>query len=175
MGSIKEINIKNRTYYFYNDIIDIKTFDSNNLKLDKKTYKDLDICNIGYVTIKKVGDSYDVNSVNPLYLRIDNASGYIEEINEDKYLVFDDTDENKELLKRYDDIFNGIMGKIKKIDDDWFKYTKDYTKIKFKSDDNLPLNKQLKFHTMTVTIRCAFSKDNKLYPQVFLDEALFSL
>ena len=40
MGSIKEINIKNRTYYFYSDIIDIKTFDSNNLKLDKKTYKD---------------------------------------------------------------------------------------------------------------------------------------
>ena len=106
MGSIKEINIKNRTYYFYNDIIDIKTFDSNNLKLDKKTYKDLDIYNIGYVTIKKIGDCYDFNSVNPLYLRIDNASGCIEEINEDKYLVFDVRDENKELLKRYDDVFN---------------------------------------------------------------------
>ena len=94
MGSIKEINIKERTYYFYNDIIDIKTFDSKNLKLDKKKYKDLDIYNIGYVTIKKIGDCYDVNSVNPLYLRIDNASGYIEEINEDKYLVFDIRDEN---------------------------------------------------------------------------------
>ena len=105
MGSIKEINIKNRTYYFYNDIIDIETFDSNMLKLDKKSYKDLDIYNIGYVTIKKIGDCYDVNSVNPLYLRIDNASGYIEEINEDKYLVFDVTDENKKLLKRYDDVF----------------------------------------------------------------------
>ena len=53
MGSIKEINIKNQTYYFYNDIIDIKTFDSSNLKLDKKSYKNLDIYNIGYVTIKK--------------------------------------------------------------------------------------------------------------------------
>ena len=51
MGSIKEINIKNRTYYFYNDIIDIETFDSNNLKLDKKSYKDLDIYNIGHVKI----------------------------------------------------------------------------------------------------------------------------
>ena len=68
MGSIKEINIKERTYYFYSDIIDLKTFDSKNLKLDKKTYKYLDICNIGYVTIKKIGDCYDVNSVNPLYL-----------------------------------------------------------------------------------------------------------
>ena len=89
MGSIKEINIKNRTYYFYNDIIDIKTFNSNNLKLDKKTYSDLDIYNIGYVSIKKIGHGYDVNSVNSLYLGIDNASGYIEKINEDKCLVFD--------------------------------------------------------------------------------------
>ena len=141
MWSIKEINIKNRTYYFYNDIIDIKTFDSNNLKLDKKTYKDLDIYNIGYVTIKTIGHGYDINSVNPLCLHVDNASGYAEEINKDKYLVFDDTDENKELLKKYNDVFNEIMGKIKKIDDDWLEYTKDYTKIKFNSDDNLPLNK----------------------------------
>ena len=124
MGSIKEINIKNRTYYFYNDIIDIKTFNSKNLKLDKKTYKDLDIYNIGYVTIKKIGDYYDVNSVNPLYLRIDNASGYIEKINEDKYLVFDVRDKNKELLKRYDDVFNGLIDKIKKKDDDWLEYKK---------------------------------------------------
>ena len=104
-----------------------------------------------------------------------NANGYIEEINGDKYLVFDVTYENKELLKRYDDVFNGIMGKIKKIDDDWLEYTKDYTKIKFNSDDNLPLNKPLKFYQMTITIRCVFSEDNKLYPQVFLDGALFSL
>ena len=68
--------------------------------------------------LKKISDCYDVNSVNPLYLHIDNASGYIEEINEDKYLVFDDTDKNKELLKRYDNVFNGLIDKIKKIDDD---------------------------------------------------------
>ena len=48
-------------------------------------------------------------------------------------------------------------------------------KIKFSSDDNLPLNKPLKFCNMTVTIRCVFSEDNKLYPQVFLDEDLYSL
>ena len=114
MGSIKEININERTYYFYNDIIDIETFESKNLKLDKETHKDLDIYNIGYVTIKEIGDCYDVNSVNLLYLRIDNVSGYIEKINEDKYLVFDFRDENKELLKRYDDVFNGLIDKIKK-------------------------------------------------------------
>ena len=173
MGSIKQINIKNRTYYFYNDIIDIETFDSNNLKLDKKSYKDLDIYNIGHVTIKKNDRGYDVNGVNPLYLHIDNASGCIEEVNEDKYSVFDDTYENKKL--KHDDVFNGIMDKIKKIDDDWLQYSKDYMKIKFCSDDNLPLNKPLKFYQMTITIRYVFSEDNKLYPQVFLDEALYSL
>ena len=126
-------------------------------------------------TIKKIGYGYDIDSVNPLYLCIDNANGYIEKINEDKYLVFDDTDENKELLKRYDDVFNGIIDKIKKIDDDWLEYSKVYMKIRFSSDDNLPWNKQLKFYNMTETIRCVFSEDNKLYPQAFLDEALFSL
>ena len=114
METIKQINIKNRTYYFYNDIIDIETFDSNMLKLDKKSYKNLDIYNIGYVTIKKIGYGYDINSANPLYLLIDNAYGYIEEINGDKYLVFDDTNENKELLKRYDDILIKLWIKLKK-------------------------------------------------------------
>ena len=108
-------------------------------------------------------------------MRIGNASGYIEEINEDKYLVFDVTDEDKKLLERYDDVFNGNMSKIKKIDDDWLEYAKDYMKIKISSDDRLPLNKPLKFYNMTVTIRCVFEEDNKLYPQVFLDEALYSL
>ena len=89
--------------------------------------------------------------------------------------MFDSTDENKELLKKYNDVFNEIMSEIKKIDDDWLEYAKDYMKIKFSSDDNLPLNKPLKFYNMTVTIRCVFSEDNKLYPQVFLDEALYSL
>ena len=148
--------------------------DSKNLKLDKKTYQDLDIYNIGYVAIKKIGWGYDVNSVNPLYLRIDNASGYIKKINKDKYLIFNDTGKNKELLEKYDDVFSGIMSKIIKIDD-WLEYLKGYKNIKFNSNDNLPLNKPLKFYQMTLTIRCVFSEDNKLYPQVFLDGALYSL
>ena len=90
-------------------------------------------------------------------MRTDNASGYIEEKESNKYLIFDSTDENKELLKRYNDVFNELIDKIKKIDDDWLKYTKDYTKIKFNSDDNLPLNRSLKFYQMTITIRCVFS------------------
>ena len=176
MGPLKEINIKNRTYYyFYNGIINIETFDSNMLKLDKKTFKNLDIYNIGYVTVKKIGSGYDINSVNPLYLRINNGNRYIEKKDSNRYLVFDLTDKNKELLKKYSDVFNGIMSKIREIDDDWLEYSKDYIKIRLTSDDNLLLNKPLKFYNMTVTIRCVFTEDNKFYPQVFLDEALFSL
>ena len=149
MGEVKQINIKNRTYYFYNDI-NIKNVDAKLLKIDKKSYKDIRIYNIGYITIKKIDDCEKIYSVNPLYLLIDHASGYIEEKGVNKYLVFDSTDENKELLKKYNDVFNGIMGKIKEISNDECDYEKDYMKIKFNSDDNLPLNKPLKFHLMTI-------------------------
>ena len=90
-------------------------------------------------------------------------------------MVFNSTDENKELLKKYSDVFNGIMSKIREIDDDWLEYAKDYMKIKFNSDDNLPLNKPLKFHNMTITIRSVFEEDGKLYSQVFLDDTLYKL
>ena len=86
-------------------------------------------------------------------MRIDNASGYIEEQGSNKCLIFDSTDENKELLKKYSCVFNGLIDEIKKKDDDCLEYTKDYKKIKFNSDDNLPLNKPLNFYNMTVTIR----------------------
>ena len=72
------------------------------LRLDKKSYKDIGIYNIGYITIKKIGDCKSIYNVNPLYLRNTHANGYIEEINENKYLIFDSMelhsiDENKEL------------------------------------------------------------------------------
>ena len=92
-----------------------------------------------------------------------------------KYLIFDSTDETKELLKKYNDVFNGIRDKIKEISSGECDYEKDYMKIKFNSDDDLPLNKPLKFHSMTITIRSVFKEDGKLYPQVFLDNTLYEL
>ena len=100
MGEVKQINIKNRTYYFYNDMINIKKIDSNLLKIDKKSYKDIGIYNIGYITIKKVDDYESIYSVNLLYLLVNHANGYIEAKNVNKYLIFFTTDENKELLKK---------------------------------------------------------------------------
>ena len=175
MGMIKQINIKNRTYYFYNDVTELENFDSNLLKIDKKSYKDIGIYNIGYITIKKIDDCENIYSVNPLYLLINHANGYIEEKGVNKYLVFDSTDENKELLKKYNDVFNGIMGKIKEVSNDECDYEKDYMKIKFNSDDSLPLNKPLNFHNMTIIIRSVFEEDGKLYPQVFLNNTLHEL
>ena len=70
MENIKEVNIKNRTYYFFNDMINIKDFNWSLLKIDKKSYNIIGIYNIGYITIKKIDDYEDINSVNPLYLMI---------------------------------------------------------------------------------------------------------
>ena len=154
-------------------MINLKNFDPNLLKIDKKSYKNIGIYNIGYITIKKIDDYENIYSVNPLYLIIAHASGYIEEKGVNKYLVFDSTDENKELLKKYNDVWNGIKNKIEEVSSSKCDYEKDYMKIKFNSDDGLPLNKPLKFHAMAIVIRSVFEEDIKLYPHVFLDDALY--
>ena len=79
MGQVKEISIKNQTYYFFDDMIDIKNFHSNLLKIDKKSHKDIDIYYIGYITIKKFSDCENIHSVNPLYLIIHSATGHFKE------------------------------------------------------------------------------------------------
>ena len=96
-------------------LISKNLIDSNLLKIDKKSYEDIGIYNIGYITIKKIDDYENIYSVNPLYLIIDHASGNIGEKCVNEYLVFDSTYENKELLKKYNDVFNGIRNKIKKL------------------------------------------------------------
>ena len=177
MGQVKEIEIKNRTYYFYNDTINLEHFESNLLKIDKKYYKGIDIYYIKYITNKKIDDCENIHSVNPLYLLVNHASGYIEEKNGNKYLIFDDSvNENKEVLKKYTELWDGIKYEIKTINGGKENdYGKDYMKIKFNSDDDLPLNKPLKFHAMTIIIRSVFEEGDKLYPQVFLDDALYEL
>ena len=156
MGVVKQINIKNRTYYLYDDIIDLKDFDAKLLKIDKKSYKNIDIYYTGYITKNKIDDYERIYSVNPLYLLIDHANGFIKEKNRNKYLIFDSVDENKEVLKKYTDLWDGIKNKIKEISVSECDYEKDYMKIKFNSDDKLPLNKSLKSHAVTIIIGCVF-------------------
>ena len=176
MGEVKQINNWNRTYYFYNYIINLRNFKSNLLKIDKKLNKNIGIYNIEYITIKKIDDFENIYSVNPLYLLVNHASGYSKEKNGSKYLIFDSMDDNKELLKKCSDVWSGIKNKIKAVNDGKENYyEKDYMKIKFISDDDLPLNKPLNFLMMTIVIRSVFEEDRKLYPQVLLDGTLYEL
>ena len=110
-----------------------------------------------------------------MYLTIAHANEYIKEKGVNKYLFFDSTDKNKELLEKCNDVCNGIRDKIKEVSSVECDYQKDYMKIKFNSDDNLPLKKPLKFHNMTITIRSVFEEDDKLYPKDFLDNTLYEL
>ena len=115
MGVVKQIYIKHRTYYLYNDMINIKNFDPILLKIDRKSYKNIGIYNIGYITTKKNDDCENIYCVNPWYLLVNHASGYIEEKGVNKYLIFDSTDENKELLKKYNDVRNWMKNKIEEV------------------------------------------------------------
>ena len=174
MGNIKQINIKNRTYHLFNVMINIEDFDSNLLKIDKKSYRNIDIYYIGYITMKEF-DYVKINSVNPLYLTIGEADRYIEEKNGNKYLTFTSTDKNKELLEKYTKLWDEIKYLIKKINGGkTSENEKDFMKTKFSSDDNLPLNKILKLHMLTVIVRSVFEEDVKHYPH-FLDECLYKL
>ena len=114
MGKIKQIETKNRN--FYNDIISRKNFESDLLKIDKKHYKGTDIYYIRYITIKRIGDCGNIHSVNSLYLLVNHASGYIEERNGNKYLIFDDSvNENKRLLKNMQMFRMGLKAKSKQL------------------------------------------------------------
>ena len=113
MGQVKEINIKNRTYYFFNDMINIEVFDSNLLKIDKMLYKNINIYYIGYISIKKMDDYESIHSINPLYLIIGEVDGHIEVKKGSKYLVFDSTDKNQKVLKKYTGLWNGTRNRNK--------------------------------------------------------------
>ena len=132
MGEVKEINIKNQTYHFFDNMINIKNFYSNLLKIDKKLYKNIDIYCIGYITIKKFGDCENIYSVNPLYLIIHCAAGHFKEKNDDKYLILDLTD-------KYEEVLSGMRSEIKtpNAGKEVF-YKKSYTRIGINTDDNLP-------------------------------------
>ena len=169
----KQLNIKNRTYYFWNDLINLKDFDAMLLKLDKKSSMDISIYYIGYVTKKP---EYKIDSVNPLYLIISELDGFVEEKEGSKYLNISLTYNNNDVLVKYAEVWSGIKDQIKKINNGLVgEYAKDYMKIKFDSGDNLPLNKILKFCVLAIIIRNIFEKDDKYYPQIFLDDYLYEI
>ena len=172
MGETKELSIKNETYYFYDDMTDIKNFQSNLLKIDKKPYEDLDIYYIGYITIKKFdkfNDHENIHSVNPLHLIIRSATGYFKQEYGEKYLILDPID-------KYEEVFSVIKSEIETINSGKkMYYKKNNARIGFNTDNNVPLNKQLKFPSLTIIIIYVFQSGKKLCPQIYLDECLYQL
>ena len=164
--TIKQLNIRGRTYYFYNDLINVLDFEASNLKLDKKNWKDLDIYYIGYVDKKP---DWSVNSVNPLYWLINRVYGTVSEKDRYKFLT---SDKGDTILKKYNHVLKTIL---KKISGEEVVFDSEFDKIKFLTDDSLPLGKLIYFRTLTVVIRCIFKQNGNFYPQVYLDDALYQL
>ena len=107
---------------------------------------------------------------------IGGVIGHIEENNGSKYLVFDSSDKSKEVLKKYKELWDGIKKEIETINGGKTgEYGKYFMKIKFDSDNKLPLNNPLKYLTMTMVVRSVFQDEGKIYPQVYLDECLYEL
>ena len=131
-----------------------------------------DICQVGYRTKKP---QWNVNSVNCLYLMIKKIKGHFEEVDGDKYLII--SSENGNIMQKYQEVFDGIKEIIKKINDysQPIKYDGNYMKIKFNTDDNIPLNKIIYFPAIAITIRSVTHKDGKYYPQLFLNECLYEV
>ena len=169
MRKVKQINIKNRTYYFCNDQINLEDFDARLLKVDRKDYNKMDIYYIGYVTVKKIANCDNINSENLLYLMINEMIGRFEEKNENKYLVLDDVNENKELSKKYEEVWEGAKKEIETINGSKrVEYGKDFKKISFESnDDLLPMNKPIQLRLSVIIIRCVFSETGTFYAHLF--------
>ena len=189
---IKSLEIRNRSYYFWDDRIYIEEFDPRLLKLDKKeSLLNIDIYYIGYVTKKKI---YNINSVNPLYLVIRALEGYVETmvgyndgnlvvtsiddyeiINKNKVdsvasknIAIPSSNENKKVLSKLNELWNYIESKIN-------ASLKNCNKIRFNSDDDLPLNTPIKLYALTIIVRCVIMKDRKFYPEIYLDDALYEV
>ena len=177
MGKVKQIEIKNLIYYFYNDVINLKNFESNMLKVERNITKALIFIILDTLQLKKLMIvkifTVGILCICLLIMQVD----ILKKKNGNQYLIFGDyASENKALIKKYADVWDGIKNEIKAINGGKENdYGKDYMKIKFNSDDDLPLNKPLKFHAMTIIIRSVFEEGGKLYPQVFLDDALYEL
>ena len=111
-----------------------------------------------------------------MYLIIGKVNGHIEEKNKSKYLVFESTDESKEVLEKYTELWDGIKNEFEKISGGKKgEYDKDFIKIKFNTDDNLPLDKPLKLHPLAIIVRYIFEEDSKFYSQIYLHEYLYEL
>ena len=174
---IKSLGIKTKAGYDWDDIFYINDFDVNSLKIIKRKSKiGANIYHIGYV----LDPDYDYNAIKPLYFFVNRLIGFIEKIegSGDKYLVVASNVRNKNIII----VINAIWGSIEnKIKDIIYSFPnnypnikiKDYNKFRFNSDIDLPLNMITEFRSLVINISCVIEKDNKYYPEIYLDECLY--
>ena len=122
---------------------------------------------------KKISKCDVINSVNPLYLRIVDINGQFEKDKDDVWYLIISRDDD--VFKKLVDIFESIKNKIREKTWDAVEYDKDYMKIKFESNNTLPVGKNVSIHLATIIIRSVFAQDGKYYPQLFLDGGLYKL
>ena len=162
---IKSLKIKNQSYYYWNDIIFIDEFDIKFVKINKRESRiGVDNYYIGYVVNKP---EYDINSMKPLYLSVKSLLGSVEKIDglSDEYLIIDKS--NIKVINVFNILREYIEYKIisDKIDV--------FNKKRFSLDIDLPLGTLIRFKILTIIIRCIIKKDDKYYPEIYLDECLY--
>ena len=168
---IKSLEIKNKTNYNLDDISYIDDFDVNSLKIAKKESRIG--ANIYYT---RCDLNLNNDTIIPLYFIIDRLIGYIEEIegSSDKYLVVASSVRNKNIISVIDMIWRSIENNIKDIINPYPNIEiKDYDKVRFKSDIDLPLNTIIEFHSLLINVSCVTEKKNGYYPEIYLDECLY--
>ena len=169
---IRQIKIKNHPDYLFNDnmIVNIKDIDSNLLEIKKLSFKGVFSLNIYYIkyiltkSSNRAGIDRTNNDGDYLYLLVDDVDGSIEENDGIKYLVFTPTEKNKEALKNYKKLWEETKKKIEVINgDEPIEYRKDFVKIKFESDDDLPLGKTFNILDMIIVAASVLEKNDIIH------------
>ena len=171
---IKSLKTKNKTNYNWDDIIHINDFDVNSLEIIKRESRiGANIYYIGYV----LESNYYYNTINLLYFVINRLIGYIEEIegSSDKYLVVAKSVRNKDIISVLDMLWGSIENKINPKPNIYPNdiEIEDYDKFRFNSDIDLPLDTLIEFRLLVINVSCVIEKDNKYYPEVYLEECLY--
>ena len=164
--SIKSLKIKNKYYYYWNDIIYIDDFDTGLVKIFKRESK------IG-VNIYYIGCKPDCDdTITPLYLFINRLFGFIEQVegSSDRYLAI--SINNEIIINIFNKLWKFIENKI--ISDDSNNKIKEYYKLRFDSDLYLPLDTLIEFHSLIINVNCVIEKDNEYYPEIYLDACSYN-
>ena len=172
--NIESLKIKNKTNYNWDDIVYINDFDSNLLEIIKRESRiGANIYYIGYV----LNPHYDYNTIDPLYFVINRLIGFIEKIegSNDKYLVITKSMRNRKIINSFDNIWSHIENKINpnNFNNSNNNKIKDYDKLRFNSDIDLPLDTLIEFRSLIINVSCVIEKDGKYYPEIYLDECLY--